>query len=332
MIGLLLLGLVILLLGAYLFTNAIEWTGKRLKLSEGVVGSVLAGVGTALPETIIPIVAIFFTHGEASDAVGVGAILGAPFMLSCLTLPMVGTTILLLAWAHRRPAKVLMNAGVSRIDLGYFLAAYALAFGVALLPAGANVPALRGVAAFALIVLYVFYLRTLVGHAAAAHTTVDPLIFHRRSHEPHSAVIGLQVVIGLGVIIFGAHLFVDGVEHLSQAFAWPPLVVSLLITPIATELPEKLNSLIWVSQKKDTLAIGNITGAMVFQGTFPVAVGLIGTPWQLDYFGLASVVLAFAAAAWLYALLRWRGGWHPAMLIAAFALYLLYGVMVMTGV
>jgi hypothetical protein len=48
---------VIILLGAELFTNGIEWFGRKLQLAEGAVGSVLAAVGTALPETMIPIIA-----------------------------------------------------------------------------------------------------------------------------------------------------------------------------------------------------------------------------------------------------------------------------------
>ena len=54
---------VIILLGAELFTNGIEWFGRKLELAEGAVGSVLAAVGTALPETMIPIIAILSGGG-----------------------------------------------------------------------------------------------------------------------------------------------------------------------------------------------------------------------------------------------------------------------------
>ena len=55
---LLISSLVVILAGAELFTNGIEWIGEGFGLSEGAVGSVLAAVGTALPETLLPIVAI----------------------------------------------------------------------------------------------------------------------------------------------------------------------------------------------------------------------------------------------------------------------------------
>ena len=85
----------------------------------------------------------------------------------------------------------------------------------------------------------------------------------------------------LAAIIFGADLFVEQLTKHRDAAGVPALVISLLITPVATELPEKFNSVMWMRQKKDTLALGNITGAMVFQSTFPVAIGMAFTDWRL---------------------------------------------------
>src|SRR6187402_2232246 len=93
-IVILVVALLIILLGAELFTNGIEWFGRKLELAEGAVGSVLAAVGTALPETLIPIIAIAFGTGESSEAVGVGAILGAPFMLSTLAMFVTGVGVI----------------------------------------------------------------------------------------------------------------------------------------------------------------------------------------------------------------------------------------------
>ncbi|MDR4471739.1 MAG: hypothetical protein MRJ92_03475 [Nitrospira sp.] len=64
-VGMFVASVVITLAGCHLFTNGIEWLGKRLNISEGAVGSVFAAVGTTLPETSIPIIAIFSERVES---------------------------------------------------------------------------------------------------------------------------------------------------------------------------------------------------------------------------------------------------------------------------
>src|SRR5437879_11960980 len=83
---------VLILVGAEVFTNGIEWLGVKLNMSEGATGSILAAIGTATPETLIPIVAILFTNTADSDEIGVGAILGAPLMLATLVMLLIGGT------------------------------------------------------------------------------------------------------------------------------------------------------------------------------------------------------------------------------------------------
>src|SRR4030095_15053765 len=79
----------VILAGALLFTNAVEWIGHRLQLGEGAVGSRLAAVGTAIPETLISIVALVGAK-EGADDVAIGAIVGAPFLLATLAMGLVG--------------------------------------------------------------------------------------------------------------------------------------------------------------------------------------------------------------------------------------------------
>src|SRR2546425_2024776 len=98
--------LVLILVSAELFTNALEWIGENFGLSEGAVGSVLAAVGTALPETLLPLVAILLGGHEAGKEIGVGAILGAPFMLSTLAMFVLGTSVLVFARGGRRSTNV----------------------------------------------------------------------------------------------------------------------------------------------------------------------------------------------------------------------------------
>ena len=85
--------------------------------------------------------------------------------------------------------------------------------------------------------------------------------------------------------------------------AVPPIILSLIITPIATELPEKINSVIWVGKGKDTLALGNITGAMVFQSCFPVVFGMLFT--ESATLKGATLVSAACALASAVVVLAW---------------------------
>jgi cation:H+ antiporter len=306
----------------------VEWLGKRLKVSEGVVGSIFAAVGTALPETMIPVIAILFGTGDSRHDVGIGAILGAPLMLSCLTIPLLGLGLLTFASMKKRKKRTKgfqLNYDIVGSDLQFFLVSYALALLVAVIPSS---QALRWGTALLLLVLYAVYLKKMFSRESSGETHVEPLYFAKRSSQPSYAIIGVQILAGLGCIIGGAHLFVETVQDIAHASNISPLILSTLITPIATELPEKFNSLIWISQRKDTLAVGNITGAMVFQGTFPVAVGLLGTPWHLNFYALSSIALAIAASTILYLAIRLRGGWRPSYLILGAIFYLAYGLIV----
>src|SRR6476646_2775631 len=278
----LVIAFVVILIGAELFTNGIEWFGRKLELAEGAVGSVLAAVGTALPETMIPIIAILFATGESSNEVGVGAILGAPFMLS--TLAMFVTGVAVLYQAKKRPAGDVMpvDTVVLAHDVRYFVIAYAIAIGAAFLPR--EPVQLRWIVEVVLIGIYAWYVKA---HFEADPDTdaedLAPLRFRRLDrrgiaedpHSPRLRVVNLQVIAALSLIVLGAYFFVGSVEHLATSFGLDEALLALVIAPIATELPEKFNSVIWVRQGKDTLSMGNITGAMVFQSAIPTVVALL---------------------------------------------------------
>ncbi len=294
-------GLAVILLGAELFTNGIEWVGRKLDLAEGAVGSVLAAVGTALPETMIPLVAILLGGGGA-DKIGVGAILGAPFMLATLAMFVTGTAAIAFRRRRRHGAVLAVDTRVLGTDIRAFTAAYAIAIAAALVPA--DLVFLKWLAAASVIGLYVRYVR---GHFAAESDQdpehdLAPLRLHRLDRRapahpapPRLRIVSVQVTIALACIVGGATVFVAAVEHLSAQFGIDGALLALVVAPIATELPEKLNSVIWVRQGKDTLALGNITGAMVFQSAFPVSVALVFAPtaWTLN----GGTALAFASAA-----------------------------------
>ena len=315
----LVLAFIVILIGAELFTNGIEWFGRKLELAEGAVGSVLAAVGTALPETMIPIIAILFATGEAANEVGVGAILGAPFMLATLAMFVTGVAVLAVARGRGTDDTMRVDTTVLAHDMRYFAIAYAIAIGAAFLPV--EPVWLKWIVAVILIAIYAWYVK---GHFEA-DPDVDledlaPLRFHRLDRAGHSddpmtprlRVVNLQVLAALGLIVAGAVFFVDAVEHLAANLGVDGTLLALVIAPIATELPEKFNSVIWVRQGKHTLAMGNITGAMVFQSTIPTVVALVfaSNNWVAapgSYVAFTSAGIAFLSSAFIFIPMA-RGG------------------------
>lgn len=280
------ISLAIILVGCEGFTNGIEWFGKKHGLGEGAVGSVLAAVGTALPETIIPLIAIIFGAGEASKEIGVGAILGAPFMLSTLAMFVSGAALIIFHFTRGRPLNPQVNQKIISRDLTFFLSFYLAAIIAGVL----DYKVLDVCLAVALFVGYSFYVFITLRTEGDLDGHTRPL-YLASSHPPdfpHLRWILMQITISLAAIVFGAHLFVGAVGSVADFLGIPALIISMLITPIATELPEKFNSVLWIRGRKDTLALGNITGALVFQSTFPVSVGLLLTPWQLNTVSLVS--------------------------------------------
>ncbi len=161
-IVILVVAFIVILMGAELFTNGIEWFGRKLQLAEGAVGSVLAAVGTALPETMIPIIAILFATGEASHAVGVGAILGAPFMLATLAMFVTGVAVLVVARNRHTGDEMQVDTGVLAHDMRYLAIAYGIAIGAAFLPL--EPVWLKWIVAVVLIGIYAWYVK---GHFEA---------------------------------------------------------------------------------------------------------------------------------------------------------------------
>jgi len=324
-IGAVIVSLAVILAGAELFTNSIEWLGRRMRLAEGAVGSILAAVGTALPETLIPIIAIVFEQGEHADSIGIGAILGAPLMLSTLAMFVTGFAILICSMRGHRPREVVADYAVVGRDLRSFVLVFSLAVAAAFLPARPY----KHAAAAMLVVIYAIYVRRTFQGASAPEEGHDiaPLHLRRSSIIPRYRYVLCQLFVALAAIIGGAHLFVHHLSEIAHATGVSALVLSVIITPIATELPEKFNSVLWVRRGKDTLALGNISGAMVFQSSIPPAVGLICTDWALTDRAIAAAVAAIAASGLALGEMMWRkriSAWSLLLGIVFYAAYLAY--------
>ena len=322
---LLLVAIALIVVGAYLFTNAVEWAGQRLDLGHSAVGSLLAAVGTALPESVIPIVAVL--AGAEGEEVAIGAIIGAPFMLATVAMLVIAASALVFKDRRENGAEVHADRPTVRRDIGFFLPCFAIAIALGLVD---STP-LHIAGIFGLLIAYGVHVRYTVRAAGDAdEEEPPPLRFDTTKDDPPSTFqIVAQLLVGLAAVIGGAELFVTELVKVAEAIGVTALALSLIITPLATELPEKLNSVLWMREGKDTLAVGNVTGALAFQATVPVAFGLAVTNWHLDPVAVVAGVLALlgGALAW-WRLDRRSLGLAPAVAWAALFGALVVAVMI----
>ena len=157
--------------------------------------------------------------------------------------------------------------------------------------------------------------------STSVRVSVDP--------APRLRIVSFQVLVSLGLIILGAIVFVGAVERLSTSLGVSEVLLALIVAPIATELPEKFNSVIWVRQSKDTLAMGNITGAMVFQSTIPTIVALLfaSSSWSISsdsILAFASAGIAFASSAAIFIPMARRGSLTGQNLLVGGLFYVVY--------
>ena len=258
------------------------------------MGSVLAAVGTALPETILPIIAIASGHA-AGEEIGTGAILGAPFMLTTLAMVVVGVAVLIFARGGRRPLDLDIDHGVIRQDLGYFLVMYSLAVGRrAARQQGGRLRASRSCWWSG----YVYYVRRHFqsrgggdAEAAEARSTRSTCgMWLRKLRRPAGVDGGRSdrgaVRPGRARARADRRRRRDLRRRRSATSGRRPgsrrsrsRCSSRRSRP---SFPRSSTRVLWVRRRKDTLAMGNMTGAMVFQSSFPVTIGLLFTPWELQ--------------------------------------------------
>ena len=315
-LGLLLVSAVVIYLSCEYFVNGVEWVGRKLAVGQKATGTILAAFGTALPESVVTFVAVTFPHTSSDKDIGVGAAMGGPLVLGTIAYAVVGGTL----WLCRRrlpegDERQRLYAGLSRDQAWFFVISIVkLAVGMV---AFAFKPWL-GVLFLGAYAAYAW--KELRGEQELDGDALEPLKLTPKAADPAAWAAILQTVAALVVIFAACRFFVGQLDALGPFVGLKPQLLSLLISPIATELPETLNAIIWIRQGKVQLALANISGAMMIQATVPTAFGLFFTPWILDQaLVLAGAITLFAVGVLFLAF--WRGWITRRYLVLMAALY-----------
>ncbi|WP_144630993.1 sodium:calcium antiporter [Bordetella genomosp. 13] len=312
----------IIYLACEYFVNGVEWVGHRMALGATATGTVLAAFGTALPESAVTFMAVVFGSTPEQKDIGVGAAMGGPLVLATVAYAVVGLAL----WRNRRDAHVGVSIPIKadqrRLarDQSWFMGIFV--FKVAL-----------GLLAFAwkpwlgilFLAVYGLYVKRELSHEdeGIEEDDLEPLKLRPRDPNPSMFWACTQTALALVVIAAASRVFVQQIEVLGVEMGVSAHLAALLLAPVATELPEILNALIWVRQGKERLALANISGAMMIQATIPSALGIFLTPWLLDGPLRAAGLFTLASIALLWLRLR-RGTMTVPALASVGGLYVLF--------
>lgn len=269
------------------FVNGVEWLGQKLGITQNAVGTILAAFGTALPESVVTFVAVVFGATPDAKDIGVGAALGGPLVLSTISYAATAWAIFVFRRSRSQGTQLSFEPRrLSRDQIAFLtIFVFKVALGFLIFP-GKSFTAFLFLGAYAL-----YFWREVREEAADDEGSLEPLRMRPRVADPGTGWVVLQTGLALGGVFVGSQIFVGQLENLATALGISGHIVALFLSPVATELPETMNAVIWVRQGKERLALANISGAMMIQATVPSALGLFFTPWLFD------IPLALAAGA-----------------------------------
>ncbi len=283
-----------------LFVNGIEWVGKAFKISQNAVGSILAAFGTALPESIVTFIAVVFGTNSSQKDIGVGAALGGPLVLSTLAYAIVGISIVIFSSRRKLGSCINVNGEKLARDQAWFMWIFVFKIGLGLVAF-----TIKPWLGFLFLIAYgVYFYKEMSADVVEIAEELEPLKFSPKSENPKKSLILVQTIVSLVFIFVGSQMFVHNLGALSISLGMAPHMVSLLLSPVATELPETLNALIWGRQGKENLALSNISGSMMIQATVPSALGIIFTPWMLDKSLMIAAIITFIAILLIWSTLK----------------------------
>jgi len=303
-------GLALLLIGGEALVRGAVAIGERYKLSPLLVGMVIAGFGTSMPELVVSVRA---TVG-GSPAIAAGNVIGSNISNILLIL---GVAALIRPIG--RPPRLF-------VPDGFILVAVSIC--VVLLGLQGRVPAWQGGVMVAVLIGFIAfqYVRDRSDSAAKLVASDQPPVALPSEMPRRVSVSVLLILAGLGGLIAGADWFVDGAVKLARTLGVSEGLIGLTIVAIGTSLPELATSAIASIRGQSEIAYGNVLGSNMFNllGIFgcaaiagpmdvPRLMVLIDGPVMI---GATALMLVFLATG--MRLVRWEGA---AMLIC-YALYI----------
>ena len=230
-------GLLLVIGGANYLVDGASSVARKTGISEFVIGLVIVGFGTSLPELVVSVMGAI---GQNSD-IAVGNVIGSNIF---------NTSLILAFSAMIAPVAISRQNWFRDIPLTILVT-----FLVAFMGKYGGLSRLEGIILLALFALYIFYcFRT---------DAVEP-----ESGEEAKSISTLlswvMIVGGLAALIIGGRLFVHSAEAIARMLGVSDKFIAITVLAMGTSLPEFITSIVALVKKRSQLALGNILGSNLF--------------------------------------------------------------------
>ncbi|MEM1619837.1 MAG: hypothetical protein QXU97_01315 [Fervidicoccaceae archaeon] len=324
------LGMVVVFIGAYIFVNAIEYVGHRMRWGASFVGAILAPLFTSIPEMVLFLVAVFAYGGAAGEKIGIGTLYGQPFMASSLAYGLVLIAMILGYRVGKRNDMVLEVERTLAIPYTFM----AILFPLTLLPDALKIRAgLQHVLGAIFLGFYIYYVtlmyrRRRLGVESEESEVEDPYFYkflRRRGHPLGLALF--QLLVAVLVLYYGSEILVESIDVVSKEVGVSPLGAAVILAPAATAIPETMSAMIWAYRGKDTLAVGAVVGENILYATFYPGLGMLVVPWHLDIHAYLSVMATLSIVLLILYYIR-KGYISTKVMALGLAWFITYGIIV----
>ena len=248
---LLIFALVLLYFGAELALNAAEKIGRRLGFSPMIIGMLIIGLGTSLPEFFVSHLALM----KGDSGMALGNILGSN----------VANTLLILG-----VASFLVPLKTDRSDIKQYVLHFILYF---LLLFSLSFETFNFLGSSILLAYFLFFLFNLFIERKKNVEKLKQDDANLRNSiialDKEHIISFLKLALGFYSLYFGGELLVDSGKQVCLSLGVSTYVISAIFVAFGTSFPELVTSIIACKKKKDTdIIIGNILGSNIFNVAF----------------------------------------------------------------
>lgn len=307
---LILVGFIILIVGAHFLVDGASGMAKRFNVSNLIIGLTVVAFGTSAPELVVNLVAAL---NPGTTDIALTNIIGSN---------MINTYVILGVAALIYP--IVSQKSSRRFDMPLSLMA---PVAVLLLVWGMNGQVNR--AGGLILLLFFIWFMTVMIRKAMKHPEEAEEDF-----KPMKIWLALIMILGgLGGLIGGAQLIVPSATRIAESWGVSQSVIGLTIVALGTSLPELATSAVAAFKKNSDIALGNVVGSNIFNVFFVLAVSAIIRPLpaysniytDLIITALGSLLtLIFVYTNKTHSIKRW-GGATLLLIYSAFLYWMIAG-------